>query len=694
MKHYSQLVDVEDDTFKKRGNKYQKTKVYSNTIYAFDIEVSNLFNIDGEWTVFDKTRSKDFYVDVEKIGIPYIWQFGINDQVYFGRELFDFLKVLKQISNPDITKIIYVHSLSYEFQFLLNILKDYTIDKMCCRDIHKPISFQIKELNIEFRCSYMLTNMKLSTASKEFTDIEKLDTLDYDACVRTPLTKLSQQELLYAEYDILCVYKVVKHFVEIYKNVANIPLTSTSEVRREIRKNVDYFYIMKMQKLVPNMKVYMILWACFSGGYTHSNVINTNIVLYNVKSKDIASSYPYSMLCKLPSTQFLRCLCSEFMNDPDYGYIAYIKMYGVKSKYYTHYMQVSKCVNSKGIVADNGRVVKCDYVEMWLTSIDMEIILKNYQMHHYEVKQCYKSLLDYLDIRILKFILKLYGNKTKLKGVPEHEAVYKRDKAMLNSCYGMAVTNPLKQSASYKEGWCRSPLTEEFIESKLNDMRKSGSTLMYYGQGLWITALSRRNLIYDVVLHSHDFDCDVVYTDTDSVKYIGDHEEVFQEYNAKIYEHYKELCVRFPELSMDDFMPVDINGNSHPIGMYEDDGEYEEFITMGAKKYAYRENGDLHITVSGVSKDGVSALNNDIRNFKKGFTFDYDHSGKLTHFYNENQPEVDIVDVDGNVYHSSYSYGITLAPTTYTLGITDIYEILVEEYSIKESERRFMKNGK
>ena len=629
-----------------------------------------------------------------KNSIGYIFSFtDNNDTVYYGRELWDFMDVLKSISNDYIRKIIYIHNLSYEFQFLLNLLEGYTIKDMICRDIHKPISFIVDELNIEFRCSYMLTNISLAKAAEEFTSVKKLDTLDYDAKVRTPLTTLDPAEYLYAEYDCICLYNVIKHFYYIYDHIANIPYTSTGEVRRAFRSEVDHWYIRKMQKLVPTRKTYMILWACFSGGFTHSNIINTGRIIKNAKGKDIASSYPYSLLCKLPKTQFRRCIRSDFMKNDNYGYIAYIKFYGLKSKYYTHYMQVSKCINSKHLIADNGRVVKCDYTEMWITSIDFEIIQKNYNMHHYEVVECYKSYLDFLDERILKFILRLYGNKTKLKGIKEKEFIYKRDKAMLNSLYGMSVTNPLKQSAEYNGGWCRSELTEDFIDDKLNEMRSSGSTLMYYGMGVWVTALSRKHLL-ECVLYSHDFDKNVIYCDTDSIKYTGDFDYIFDEYNQKVYQSYLELIKRYPDLKIQDFCPVDINGISHPIGMYEDDGEYQEFITLGAKKYCYRENDNLKLTISGVSKKGVSAFENDIKNFKKGFIFDYDHSGKLTHFYNDEQPETDIVDDAGNVYHSTYRYGITLAPTTYTLGVTDLYEMLVMDYFIKDAERRKRDNGK
>lgn len=40
------------------------------------------------------------------------------------------------------------------------------------------------------------------------------------------------------------------------------------------------------------------------------------------------------------------------------------------------------------------------------------------------------------------------------------------------------------------------------------------------------------------------------------------------------------------------------------LGVFDHDADYKEFITQGAKKYAYidKKYGDIHITCSGVPK--------------------------------------------------------------------------------------------
>ena len=40
-------------------------------------------------------------------------------------------------------------------------------------------------------------------------------------------------------------------------------------------------------------------------------------------------------------------------------------------------------------------------------------------------------------------------------------------------------------------------------------------------------------------------DKDVIYCDTDSIKYVGDHDDVFRRYNMKVYERYQRCIDRY-----------------------------------------------------------------------------------------------------------------------------------------------------
>lgn len=252
--------------------------------------------------------------------------------------------------------------------------------------------------------------------------------------------------------------------------------------------------------------------------------------------------------------------------------------------------------------------------------------------------------------------------------------------------YGMSVTNPLKNSAFYDlSGWGKKELTTQFVREVLDKTKKSYSTLFFYAVGVWVTAYARRNL-YMTILSSREFDRDVIYCDTDSIKFKGEHDEVFKKYNEGIEKKYAQVCEKLSQLKVEDFKPIDPKGITHPLGYFEYEGTYEQFKTLGAKKYCYVENGELHITVSGVSKKGAKALKS-IDDFRKGFTWGYRESGKLAHYYNENQPHITITDCDGNTYTNTCDYGVILQPTTYTLGIDDVYMGLYEYIQEREVRR-------
>lgn len=699
MQNYqSGIKDKTIDIYQNKRNKRQLLPV-SDTIYTLDIETTNLFKIDGEWRTFDYDIKS--YSDIPKASVCWIWMFGIEDSVYYGREFRELNTIFKEISDPNLTKIIYIHNLSFEFGWLLNIITEnnYTIEDMCCRTVKKPIQFKIKELNIIFRCSYMLTNLSLEIASKEYTTLaKKTGDLDYNI-TRSPLTTtVSDKELGYCEYDILCLYEIVKHFRNEYEHLYNIPLTSTGIVRKALRDRLGFFYIRKQQELVPDASLYLKLWSAFSGGFTHANILNSNRIIKNVESEDIASDYP-NILCveKFPCKPFIRCKPKQFFNSKhrqEYAFLVKLELQDIKSNYYNHYLQHSKIYDPKGAIVDNGRIVSLKSGSLWCTDIDYDIIRKNYR-GDIKVIDCYKSVKKYLDVNIIKFILELYRNKTTLKGIKEKESIYKRDKSMLNSIFGMSVTNPLKQSAEFSSFgyWQHKDFSPEFIEEKLEDMKKSYSTLFFYAVGVWVTAYARCNL-FSVILSSHDMDRDIIYCDTDSIKFKNreKHQDIFLTYNNDMIEKYRSVCEYYDELEIKDFMPTDKNGVLHPLGFFEFDGFYKQFKTLGAKKYCYTEDdGKLHITVAGVSKKGVYALDNNIDNFRKGFIWDYKASDKLSVLYHELvysddgiidnlQEEFNFTDIDGNIYHSDYKYSVVLFPTTYTLGINDIYEALINDY--------------
>lgn len=670
-----------------------KRKLYSDDILSFDIEVTSLFDIEEELKSFDYSKSKDYYIGRDKKALPYIWQFGYNDKVYYSRNFYDFTTLLLTISNENIHQFIYVHNLAYEFHFLVNIIKKmgWTIENLLARGLRKVIQFSIKELNITFRCSFALTNLSLQKSGEQFnTPHSKLvGDLDYNVA-RSPLTPLTKEELGYCENDILVMYEFLQIYKREYGHIKNIPITQTGEVRKDLNTRIHYPYRQHIWRTVPNPIIMQMLMWSFMGGQVHANMIHSGKVINNMGSFDYSSRYPFTMATsQFPDSQFFRIDEDEIEDFKKCCCILYhVKFYNFKSKLYNNYIPSSKCVGKKGCRYDNGRIIKGDEIEMCITDIDFEIIRESYNIEKIEYIDIYASYKKYLPKEIILFLLEYYNNKTKLKGIESQEYLYMKSKQKINSSFGCAVTNPLKQNyildLENKENiWKNGEFSEEFIEKKLEQMKESFSTIFSFATGCWITAISRKGL-WNIIKQT---DKDTVYYDTDSDK-IKDYKKylpVIENINKENYRKIEEVC-DFYGIDIELFSPTDTKGKKHTLGMLEFEGEYKEFKTLGAKKYCYRdEKNVLHMTLSGVRKSAVCQLNNDINNFKKGFEFDYSIN-KLNMIYLENQEPFTFLDCNNVEYTcDNIQFAIIAQPTTYTLGITQEYENLLQYLEEKDT---------
>lgn len=693
MLHYKKLMDIKKQPTYKRGY-----GCYSDVIYTLDIETTSAYiDEEGNVEIFDYNNPPEYYRDRTKVAVMYIGMFGIEDRVYYFRTWGEFNEILKKISHPKITKFIYVHNLAFEFQFLRSLLdtEGYTVDKMLARETRKPITFLIKELNIVFRCSLCLTNLSLEASAKKYNKVyfKLKGDLEYNV-LRGYSTELTETELGYCENDITTLFEIIYRFRKEYGHVERIPLTQTGEVRRAFKEYTDHYYKDDVKKLIPrSANIFLLLMDALSGGLTHSNYIRTGKLYNNVLSRDLSSSYPTAMMWRYPMTQFnsIREEDLIYYNTGAFALLMCVRFKNIKCKFINAYIPSFKCRTLQGAVLDNGRVISADVLEITITDIDYDIILNSYEIGEIDYVSLYASKYDYLPKPLVTFVLGLYKDKTTLKGVKGQEQYYMKKKQLCNCIYGCAVTNIIRQDITYKNGdWQpHSELTLDYVESKLEQQRESKSNLFAYQWGVWVTAYARKSLYLTLTGRTQDYelfdktmDFDVLYYDTDSIKYINDdkHRKIFELYNEWVVSQLTDTC-RHYDIDTSLLAPLDIKGKAHPLGVFELDGDYTEFLTQGSKRYAYRERetGELHSTIAGVSsRTGVLALKDDINNFVKGLEFGYDTAGKLISNYNDNQPEFTIKDSQGHEDTYTDKYGVCLQPTTYTLKIDNFYEMLLQ----------------
>lgn len=671
--------------------KHKKKKV-DNNIYTFDIETTSYIKLNNKQ--YDSLSYENFTQKEKDASefhsIMYIWMLGINDSIYYGRtweELREFLGLLDK--NVPEKKILFIHNLSFEFQFLRS---QFEFKDVFARTQRKVMKCKFIDFNFELHCTYFMTNLSLENLAKTYKlGSQKLTgNLDYNI-IRTPISKLTDKEMAYCKNDCLVLYEYIKIELLTYIRVDRIPVTSTGKVRRELQELVykNIGYRRKIRKAInTNPHIYNLLIKAFQGGYTHANWIYADEVLKNIDSYDFTSSYPYVMTCyKYPMTEFVK---DDVKSVKDmfrlYAYLLVVKFTDISCKYYNNFISSSKCNYIRGAKYDNGRIISAKEIEMVLTDIDFRFILESYNCN-YEILESYSSIYGYLPHLLINFILEKYVKKTELKNVEGKETEYQREKAMFNSIYGMTVTNTIRDDVIYDNeiGWQEKELTNEEIIEKLENEKKKG--FLTFSTGVWVTAYARYNLLSNLI----KLDKYNVYADTDSLKLLeGYDKDVITNYNKNVKERI-QFVSNLLKIPIEKYQPKDIKGDSHLLGVFECETKkgnkftYDEFITQGAKKYATKTKDEIKITVAGVPKEkGAKALN-DLEDFRDDFIFKSSVTNKQTLIYLDNQEENVIIDYEGNSYLNKDKTGCCLIPCSYVLGKALDYADLISDESSKRA---------
>lgn len=678
-----------------RKKKYKHVLCCQNAM-SFDVETSSGYLKDGKIIQFDRSKPPEFWEDYEKVGIVYIWQFAIDDKVYYGRTIDSLIVFLDELEalTPNTMKFVYVHNLGFEFQAIIR--EYFKIKTLFARKERHPLTVTLEDYNIEFRCSYQLTNLSLGLCVKEYRlNTPKLDTLDYEV-IRTPFTKLSPEELQYTFNDVLIVNEIIDKYKQEYGKIESIPLTQTGEIRLEV-KNVlkDNIKWWKLVKALNDLsyKDYLQMLVLLTGGSVHANRLYAGrLITEHIKCADFSSDYPWQMLeHKYPMSLFITADYDKKYEDSDkYSYIIHYRFINLKCIKFNPYLSESKAVSCIKGVADNGKLMEADECEYVLTNIDMNIVRQCYTWDSIESKILdFKfAMNDYLPDELCRLILELYVDKTTLKGVDDMNDLYLKKKQKLNSCYGMAVTKIYNDRVKFNnDTWDSDNFSEElYNELKAENDKKYQPAVLPFAVGIFVTSFARAEIWQNLILPNDDL---VNYYDTDSVYYYDDQvQESIDRYNATIPERHKQVADRIGvDVAM--LSPADQKGVKHPLGILDFDGEYSQGVYLGAKRYALNKiiaKGDNFIitkmkqTVAGVRKGSVDVLENNLENFRDGLVYDYDDAQKLIMTYKEDQ-QAGIVWNKGcyDEYISTNQHACNMMPTRFTLGLADNYKKLLDK---------------
>ena len=678
------------------------TKIeYGNIACTIDLETSSFYNEQKE-----------------KTAIMYAGTIGINGSQYLFRTYEDLKTLLIEIItilelSEKKRLIFYIHNCGFDFQFLN---RHFDVGKVFAINKREPIKASLCFDSIEFRDSLVLSGYSLEKTGEHLQKykVNKLvGDLDYDL-IRHSKTPLTNKEKGYIFNDGLVVMCYIQEQIESHgNNITRIPLTKTGEIRNLCRKNCLYggnsshkkntgtyrdYHRFMLGTSIRSVEEYLQLRTrVFIGGFTHANAFYNGYTIKDVDSFDFTSSYPYVMISeKYPygRAELIEITSKEQL---EHNFKFYCCMFDVRfvnireSLQQEHPISISHCRKKINAIEDNGRLVEADMIETSLTDVDYDIIKRFYKWDKMYIKNFRRYKKQYLPKAFIQTILDLYKKKTKLKDVIGKEAEYLYGKELLNSCYGMTVTDICRPDIGYEYNsetdsyeWKVKELSEEDYEKMLKSYNVKRNRFLAYQWGVWVTAYARRNLFTGI----YNAGMNYIYSDTDSIKL-----KLTPEFKRYVEEYNKNVLVKLQRamdhhhLDISLCSPKTIDGKVKTIGVWDYEAHYARFKTLGAKRYMTEKDGKISLTVSGINKKFaipyLQTLNKDLFDlFAEDLYIPKEYvvngvkksgTGKNIHTYIDTPQNGVVTDYLGNKaeYHELSSVHIEKAD--YTLSISDVY---------------------
>ena len=712
----------------KKGRK--NARFYLNISTAFDIEVTSFFRHKENGSIMDVKTAENIPESTlrrkwEKIAIMYAWVFAYDGHAFTGRTWDEFIELLKIVKNyhglgGGRYLICGVHNLGYEFQFIRKRLE--WEDVFAVKD-RTPVYARSKD-GFEFRCTLILSGYSLAKVGEHLQKykVEKLvGDLDYLKLrhSKTPLTE--DKEWKYIVNDGLIVSAYIQELIEENKRIVWIPLTKTGFVRRYLRKKC-YFNGRSNHKIdldnsfksyrrimlactIDGAREYNLLKRAFTGAIVHANTYASNILLENVRSMDETSAYPTQIAIGFFPFGKGEWVMPKSKEEFDYfiskkACLMDVSFYNIeKSQNWESIISTSKCDIKEDFEEDNGRLIRAKRIRIAITEVDYSVFRKFYKWEKMRIHQMMIYEKRRLPSRFVNAVLDLYADKTTLKGVEGKESEYMHAKENCNAVYGCCVTDVCQSKNEYKNGeWVKTPCD---VEKEIERYNYSENRFLCYQWGVWVTSLARRALasaIYSIGNNSDTIGGDYCYSDTDSVKFLNPekHQKYFDQYNKWMINELKKAS-KYHRIPLEKFMPKTIKGEEKPLGVWDFDGDYARFKTLGAKRYAveYPEEHTItlkdgtkyktrhSLTIAGVNKtSAIPYIEKHEKDFFDFMRFDYvfneECCGKNLHTYIDEEKSGILTDYLGNECEFDELSSIHMMSTTYKMTASDDYSRLLQ----------------
>lgn len=597
--------------------------------YRRDHKCSNL--IAGFDTETTQVNGKD------PIAFMYEWTFGVEDTIVYGRtwdELREFLLNLRAdlCLHSDYKLIVFDQRLKFEFQFFKRELWISEDPKeFISRDARNILRCVVNDV-FEFRSSDEFSERSLD-AMGALLGIPKIKGFDY-SIPRLPSTPLDDFELSYFERDVRILLEYFKKARdERYKIAWKIPLTATREIKNLIYKNFAVMgngvltYANQFRDKPEDREKLEKLQDAFFGSWNFSSLVHDEETIENVTGVDRSSDYAAHMLLeRYPVKKFKK------VQPPDdwrellslrYRNTAYFVTLSLKN--------LENIYPGIGFLPENkrwkyqperceilhDRILKAKDIILTLTDIDFKLLCEFYAFDEDAViVEMYAAKYGYLPPYVVKTVYDLYVQKAEAKEVIsaikkerlptlQEEDEYTIAKTRVSRIYGIFVQNPLMLVYSWdaKKNKCVVAVDED--DNPIEEYVKGDRDPVLYQWGVWVTAYARRaelTVFKEMDLYINDYGeprsrDTVLYGDTDSLKYTGDHTSIIIAYNEEV----KRKISRFVRMNrcLFDFSEEKLQG----LGIWDFE-HYRKFRTIGVKKYGYIDDrGNFVAKFSGLCRE-------------------------------------------------------------------------------------------
>lgn len=593
---------------------YRRDHKYCNLIAGFDLESTNYHNL---------------------FAFMYVWQFGVGDQIVYGRTWADFREFLANLKaslhlNVEFKLIVFDHNLKFDFGFFC---REVPVDgSIIAKSRYEVLLCTVFDC-FEYHDSYNYSEKSLEAMGEEI-GIPKVSGYDYSK-IRHSETELDDFELGYICTDVEILIRYYTKQAEQYGGVGRIPLTATQRVKKLIydqmvqhdSKSKLMMWKVRKRQLKPDdpqdQTLLKMLRVAFFGGFNYCTTMYKGQMLPDVEDYDADSHYIAQILLhKYPRDRFaplpvpkdrdqLEDLKKHKGIYKDMAMLITFVAEDVEAKlddvaflpvYSKNYIE-APLADRRSMVTK--KMAQAGRIEATMTDVDFYLLFKYYNIARIKIKAImgtpYGVLPDYItnscvDLYTRKRAAKITLRKIKEQREPtaEEQAAYDLIKSFLNRIYGIFVQDPVKTNYVFIDG------SVTIDKANRINTKKTQFAPVLYQWGVWVASWARYELLTlfsALCLDKEDggkskYNHRILYCDTDSIKGFDLDTTIIAQYNAKVKERVRKFCER----KRLDFSLLD------GLGEFERT-HYDYFKTIGQKSYAWiTPKGEFRYHISGLAQ--------------------------------------------------------------------------------------------